>query len=175
MPKYCNGIDGYLSRFKVKPGKALIVGSHTHDTKEPRQRLYEDAIGLDIQSGPGVDIVHDLETHLDMTFSHVDCCSVLEHCKRPWLVAENIERCLEEGGTLLVAVPFAWRIHAYPSDYWRMSVDALPILFPNIQWVNRCYVSGSEIKRLPPKIINGELCGTQRTETFGFGIRVPSH
>jgi len=36
-------------------------------------------------------------------------------------MGESITALLEEAGTLFVSVPFAWHIHAYPSDYWRFT------------------------------------------------------
>lgn len=57
-----------------------------------------------------------------------------------------------EGATILVCVPFVWRVHAYPNDYWRMTSEALKILFQNVQWQMTCYlVDGKEYKLVPRK------------------------
>lgn len=171
MPRFCSSVDEYLGWFSVAQGKSLVVGSNTYGVKEPRQRLYPDAVGVDINQGPGVDFIHDMEKPLNERFAHVDCCSMLEHSQRPWLVAKNLEDCLIDGGTILLLVPFAWRIHAYPSDYWRMTIDAFPILFPNIDWVDRCYLSNGRLRKIPPKLEFENAKGLERTEAVGFGVK----
>ena len=85
-----------------------------------------------MQEGEGVDLVLDLEESLPEglgTFAHVECMSVLEHSKRPWLLAANPEQLMEPGATIFVSVPFIWRFHGYPSDYFRLTPEALPVLF----------------------------------------------
>lgn len=94
-----------------------------------------------MEDGPGVDLVHDMEYPLDRKFNSIICCSVLEHCQRPWRMAKNIEDSLESGGCLFVSAPFVWRFHSYPSDYWRLSKEAYPILFPNVEWVALKYAT----------------------------------
>lgn len=172
-----NGIDGYLARFRVS-GRALVVGSKQHKGKADRRKLYGTALGLDMEPGDGVDIVHDLEKPLPDTFGlfdHVDCVSVLEHVKRPWLLCANIERVMADDATILISVPFVWRVHAYPSDYWRMTVDALPILFPGITWKSRDYLAGSKIVRAPSGTTINDQTYMQKTEVMAFGIRHTNH
>lgn len=118
-------------------GPVLIVGSKLNPGRTDRRTLYPDAMGLDMQPGEGVDIVHDLEAPMlrhVAAFAHVECFSVLEHCRRPWLVARNIEFAMQPGGTLYLSVPFVWRWHGYPSDYFRFTADGVRQLFPGIQW-----------------------------------------
>ena len=95
-----------------------------------------------MQPGPGVDRVLDLEEPLPADFgpfAHVECMSVLEHSRRPWLLAANIERVLEPGGTLFVTVPFVWRVHGYPDDYWRFTTSGVRELFPRVTWTAEAY------------------------------------
>ena len=116
----------------------LEVGSriiNERKTGNPRQFFKEHKyFGIDLEDGEGVDMVHDMEMPLRRKFRSVVCCSVLEHCEHPWVLARNIESCLESGGTLFVSAPFVWRYHGYPSDYWRFSAEAFRILFPRIEW-----------------------------------------
>jgi SAM-dependent methyltransferase len=101
-----------FERLYVKPvdGKTLIVGSRVYRDKEDRRKRYADVVGMDMQEGEGVDIVQDLEESLHVgqlrSFAHVECMSVLEHSRRPWLLAANIERMLRPGGSIYVTVPF---------------------------------------------------------------------
>jgi SAM-dependent methyltransferase len=173
MPRL-TGFELFCSRHEPMGGRALVVGSKVYDDKFDRRTLYADAFGVDLFEGKGVDLVHDLERPLPDSvgqFTHVDCCSVLEHVQRPWRMAENIEAALVEGGTLLISVPFVWRVHGYPDDYWRMSPSALGILFPNIQWKDRRYVVGEKLMKRVPGQFDGETRWMARAETVAFGVK----
>lgn len=130
-----------------------MVGSKCYNGKADRRALYSDAFGVDLFPGEGVDLVHDMEKPLPKEcgrFDHVDCVSVLEHVKRPWVMAANIEKAMVSGATILVCVPFTWRVHGYPSDFWRMTTEALLVIFPGIDWIERRYMVGSDIRRVVP-------------------------
>lgn len=87
-------------------------------------------IGCDLDRGPGVDRVENLE------FSHfapdsvgtVVCLETLEHVRRPWDAAREIFRILKPGGTTLISIPFNFAIHCFPDDYWRMTASGLAAL-----------------------------------------------
>lgn len=121
----------------ARKGRTLIVGSHVYEGREDDRARYKNAVGVDMIPGPGVDVVHDMEEPLPAglgTFAHIECFSVLEHSRRPWLLAANIERLLESGGTLWVTVPWMWRRHGYPSDYFRFTTEGIKAIFHGIQW-----------------------------------------
>lgn len=158
--------------FTPKAGRTLIVGSRQYNDKIDRRSLYQDAFGVDMRAGPGVDLVHDLELPLPDVygkFDHVDCASVLEHVKRPWLLCANIEAVLSPGATVFVTAPFVWRVHGYPSDYWRMTTEALPILFPHVEWSERHYESGKAKRDMAPSIVHKNCRYFQKTEVIAFG------
>lgn len=161
----------------VRPtqGRALIVGSRIYADKPDRRLWHRDAIGVDMSEGPGVDRVLDLEDAppADLgTFNHIECISVLEHSRRPWLLAANIERLLEPGGTLHVQAPFVWRVHAYPADLWRFTIDGVRALFPNIEWGQMAYAHERvEPKNKIPSLSRSGRVYFQRTEVCGFGVR----
>ena len=169
-----------LERFEtefVKPreGRTLIVGSQVYRDKEDRRKRYSDVVGVDMLEGPGVDMVLDLEEELPDgigTFAHVECMSVLEHSRRPWLLAANLERLMEPGATIFVSVPFIWRIHAYPSDYWRMTPEAVKSIFPNVEWQS-LMLAGHELteSKRAQRTMVGDHPYLARTETVGFGVR----
>lgn len=161
---------------RPNPGRTLIVGSRVYADKDDRRKLYEDAVGVDMLEGSGVDIVADMEGDIGMPggelglFDHVECMSVLEHSKRPWLIAANIERLMKPGATIFVTIPFCWRVHGYPSDYWRMTPEAFKVIFPSVEWEHLMFASAT--LKLGPKFETIKLAGHPyfaRTETVGFG------
>ena len=56
---------------------------------------------------------------------------VLEHVVDPQRFLLNCQRCLKNGGTLFLTVPFSARYHYIPHDYWRFTYSALKFLFEN--------------------------------------------
>lgn len=168
----------FEARF-VRPaqGRTLIVGSKLYEGREDRRRLYEDAVGIDMLPGDGVDMVIDLEEPLPRRlgkFAHVECMSVLEHSRRPWKLAANLVRLMHHGGTIHISAPFVWRVHQFPHDYWRFTKDGIRALFPGISWHALAYAH-EELKMndLVPGIdlIGGDGAHPYfpRTEVLGWG------
>lgn len=167
-------LEKFLWKQRIDPERTLVVGSKRYDDKPDRRAIYRNSLGVDMLPGDGVDVVHDLEQPLPSaygTFDHIDCVSVLEHVRRPWKMAESLEQCLTEGGTLLVCVPFVWRVHAYPSDYWRMTAEALPVLFPNVEWRQRKYLTEARLRKLTPTREGGNGPWLARSELIAFGVK----
>jgi len=123
-----------------------------------------------MQFGPGVDVVHDIEVPIDSwegSIDHVMCCSVLEHVRRPWLAAENVQRWMRPGATIQISVPFVWRVHGYPNDYWRFTVEGIKVLFPEVEWeVCKLHYGGKFHE--PPKVRAVDKM-FPRTEVHMFG------
>lgn len=162
----------FMRSHEPREGRTLVIGSHIYESSPDRRSYYDNAVGLDMLDGPGVGIVHDLEEPLPSKwgkFDHVDLCSVLEHVRKPWLLAANVEALMAPGATLLVSVPFVWRVHAYPSDFWRMTPEALDVLFPGITWKEKCFVVGSRLRRRVKGVNWGEHKYMERAETVAFG------
>lgn len=123
----------------------LEVGARDHGSTQDLRGLFGSRgafVGADIEDGPGVDRVLDLTLpfpEIDAAiegrrFGGIFCLSVLEHCKRPFDMAENLTRLLAPEGAICVGVPFAWRFHAYPSDYWRFTHEGVKQLFPELHF-----------------------------------------
>lgn len=158
---------------RPNPGRTLIVGSQVYRDKEDRRGRYPDVLGIDMLAGPGVDRVLDLEEDLPNDlglFDHVECMSVLEHSRRPWLLAANLERLMAPGATIFVSVPFVWRIHGYPNDYWRLTPEGVRALFPSIEWESLMLAS-HDLTPGPKFAVlkQGGHPYMARTETCGFG------
>jgi len=158
-----------------RKGRTLVVGSFVTDGKADRRTLYAEVLGVDMRPGPGVDLVLDLEEKLPAglgDFDHIECLSVLEHSRRPWALARNLERLMKPGATLFLLVPFVWRYHDYPGDLWRFTHEGVRELFPGIRWERLMYASD---KLRPDHYLRAtEENGYSylpKTEVAGFGVR----
>ena len=56
---------------------------------------------------------------VDDSFDYVICLNTLEHIYDARGVVDEILRVLKPGGTAYVSVPFMFRIHAHPDDFFR--------------------------------------------------------
>lgn len=158
---------------RPRSGRTLVAGSYIVRDKEDRRLRFAQAVGVDMREGPGVDVVADLEEADLGKFAHIDCASVLEHVAHPWLFARNIERMMERGATIHVEVPFNWRAHAYPDDYFRMSTSALRVLFEEVDWKHLYYATYKGLiqkPKLPWTVYDGHRFYA-RSVTCGFGVR----
>jgi SAM-dependent methyltransferase len=125
-------------------GPVIEIGSKDYGSTEDFRELYRgEYVGVDLEAGKGVDIVADLSAGLgDLRENHFAlaiCCSVLEHTPKPWVMAENLTRLLRPGGWVYISVPWVWRYHAYPDDYFRFSPRAVQSIFPAIHWSHATY------------------------------------
>ena len=105
-------------------------------------------VGVDISAGTNVDIVLDFsESNIcdsrgwESKFDLAICCSMLEHTFTPWKVADNITKAVKPGGHAYISVPFVWRFHGYPSDYWRFSPECVKALFSEFEVVEMMYAT----------------------------------
>lgn len=156
---------------KPKKGRTLIVGSYITEGKQDRRKYHAEAIGVDLRPGPGVDLVLDLEQPQEIgKFAHIECTSVLEHAKRPWRMAANIEAMMEQGSTLYLSVPFVWRVHNFPNDYWRFTIEGVKLLFPSIVWHTLKLINESGKDRLP-SIRYSEVLYFAKCIVSGFGVK----
>ena len=128
-------------------GPVLEIGSKDYGSTSSFRDFYagSEYVGLDMSEGKGVDVVADLtrsvgplpENHFDLGI----CCSVLEHVEKPWLFAANLTRLIRPGGRLYMSVPWVWRYHAYPDDYFRVSHRGVISLFEEFAWSSVFYSS----------------------------------
>ncbi len=136
----------YLEKFQpTVDGPILEVGSKDyaaidHGATMPFRKVFphNEYIGVDLEAGNGVDRTIDLVAGIgDLAENHfalVICCSVMEHVPRPWKMADNITRLVRPGGKLYISVPWVWRYHQYPDDYYRFSFRGIMELYPEFDW-----------------------------------------
>jgi SAM-dependent methyltransferase len=130
-------LDRFIAEMKAAGGTVLEIGARVVG---PYSSLYAERfapecrfIGADIHPAPGVDLVvdaHRLSRKVAPgSLSGVFSLAVMEHIAAPWVVAAEINRVLAPGGLTLHLMPQAYPAHEMPNDFWRMSDDALKILF----------------------------------------------
>lgn len=104
-------------------GQVLDVGCENSPYRGwmPRARGY---LGLDVQPGPGVDLVvapDEAWPLEDGRFDSVICTQVLEHAEHPEHTLSELRRVTRPGGRLVLTVPFIYHEHGSPHDYRRLS------------------------------------------------------
>jgi SAM-dependent methyltransferase len=83
----------------------------------------------------------------DETFDVVVSEQMLEHVRRPYAVAKELERVTKKGGCIYTATPYMFPLHPSPKDYSRWSIDGLCELFDGCE-------------RVRAGILNGPVSGT---------------
>ncbi len=54
-------------------------------------------------------------------------------------MAEHMSSLVRKGGYVFISVPWVWRYHAYPDDYFRFSPNGVKELFPEITFLDMAY------------------------------------
>lgn len=118
------GIVAEIGARQVSPGASLQASRFAPECT---------FIGIDAHAAHGVDIVADAHFLSDAlapgSIDGVFSLAVLEHVAAPWLAAAEINRVLKMGGLTYHVVPQSWPVHEMPNDFWRMTDEALRILF----------------------------------------------
>jgi 2-polyprenyl-3-methyl-5-hydroxy-6-metoxy-1,4-benzoquinol methylase len=144
-------------------GKVLDVGAGESPWREwlPSTATYE---GVDVGNAEefGMQPARDGITYYDgrtipfpdAIFDGAICIEVLEHAEDPGLLMAEIARCLRQGATLLLTVPWSARRHHIPHDYHRFTRERLQNLleasgFEQIEIVER----GTDISAIASKLV----------------------
>jgi SAM-dependent methyltransferase len=88
----------------------------------------------------------------DASFDHVLCTEVLEHAEDPAGLMAEIHRVLRPGGTLILTVPFAARVHHAPYDFNRFTRYGLAALTAPFASA-RIEARGNDIATIANKLI----------------------
>ena len=119
-----------IGNFKDKEIKVLVIGAGQ------KSRYYKEIFGKktvtsDVHLQYGVDLVFDAHNipFANETFDIVLAQQVLEHCIRPWQVAEEFERVVKKEGLIQIEVPFCFPYHSAPYDFFRYTYSGLRSLF----------------------------------------------
>jgi SAM-dependent methyltransferase len=107
-----------------------------------------DYIGIDLCSGKNVDHVMLSEYNtglLDNCASAVISGQVLEHCKNPFRLVDEIYRICKPDAYCLLVAPFIWKEHKYPVDCWRFLPDGMKELLSQSGFkVVDAYLNGND-------------------------------
>jgi ubiquinone/menaquinone biosynthesis C-methylase UbiE len=97
-------------------------------------------VGIDIEAGPGVDVVCKAEELVDQfgeaSFDTIICCETMEHV-RDWKIAiSNMKRVCREGGIIVITTRSpGFKYHAFPHDYWRYRVADMAEIFSDFDLI----------------------------------------
>lgn len=125
-------------------------------------------VGCDMRPGPGVDDVQDLAqlALADETAGTVLCVDTLEHVFEARRAVEEMIRVLAPGGVLLISAPMDFRIHNYPSDYWRLTPACIARLLAPLE---SAIVGWQGLDSFPHTVL-GVGCKAPVGRTFLSGI-----
>ena len=140
-----NWLSGLSRNMK---GPVIEIGSKRYDDSDDFHDYREifpagvRYVGVDMEEGAGVDVILDMTRDLAFLekalagerFNTCISMSTMEHVGDIFAFAKNVDHFLNPGATLAISVPFAWKIHAYPSDYWRFTPAAIRYLFPRFDF-----------------------------------------
>ncbi len=124
-------------------------------------------VGCDLRPGPGVDRVEDLArlSLPDACAQTVICVDTLEHVYDIHRAVEEMIRILAPGGVLLLSAPMDFRIHDYPSDYWRLTPACVDRLLKPLA----AQMVGSQGVESYPHTVMGIGCKAPLSATFLSG------
>ena len=144
------------------PGPVLQIGARSQviDQQAGERKTWRDRcqghgfVGADLEAGENVDAVFDICWPLEkiqaalqpaghQTFGAVICSHLLEHVKDPFAAARNIAALLAPEGRIFVQSPWVQGFHAFPDDYWRISLSGLEVLFEGFETLDAFYSGGS--------------------------------
>lgn len=135
MNRLLHGVARAMAESFDLPGPILEIGSYQVPGQESIGDLRglfpgREYIGLDMRAGPGVDLVGNVESlpRADASVGTVIAFSAFEHVRKFWVGFDQVHRVLRPDGVFLVACPFYFHVHAYPSDYWRFTPEAFDFL-----------------------------------------------
>lgn len=130
-----------LSKEEIKGKRVIEVGSYNVnggirdilESWEPKEY-----IGVDIEAGPGVDVVCNGENLVEKfgkdSFDVVISTELVEHVENWKKVFSNIKNICKPNGAIYVATrSYGFPYHAFPHDYWRYETEDIKAIFSDCE------------------------------------------
>jgi SAM-dependent methyltransferase len=133
----------YLSPEMVRCKRVLDVGSSDYNgSMRPLLEQWGCAeyVGIDMDPGPGVDIVMNADDSLkrfgNASFDIVICLEMMEHTRHWRTSLHNIKGVCKPGGLVLMTAPArGYPYHGLYADFWRYQPEDLQALFADFEEV----------------------------------------
>jgi SAM-dependent methyltransferase len=162
MNPFLHGVVRAVAETFDLPEPIVEIGALQIEGQEPIGNLRPFFLGktyhgLDCRTGPGVDIIGNVESLPlpDHSIGTVIALSTFEHVQRFWRGFDEIYRVLRPDGAVLISCPFYLHVHAFPSDYWRFTPEALDFML-------ECY---------PVRIIGSQGPARRPAHVWALGLR----
>ncbi len=146
-----------LSRGVVLPEPIYEFGARRVPGQEHRGHVRDvfrsrRFVGCDLQPGPGVDEVQDLQrlTLRDGVIGTALLFDTIEHVRKPWRAMAELERCLAPSGLVVMTSVMYFPIHAHPDDYWRFTESGFATL---LEPFDRIAVRSYGLRKLPHTVV----------------------
>lgn len=100
-----------------------------------RSHVFENCLYLEVYPSLTADLIVSPDCRYpikDNSLDGIGSFAVLEHTRKPWLVAEEIYRMLKPGGFTYIDWPFLQPLHGYPSHFFNATREGLTSLFGDV-------------------------------------------
>lgn len=122
--------SSYLAPGNLATSDSLVVDVGSFSVNGSLRQVFGDKVryvGVDVEKGPGVDVVLKDPYQLPFGDATVDCVvssSCFEHSEFFWSLFLEIVRVLKPTGLFYLCAPSAGSFHRYPVDCWRFYPDS---------------------------------------------------
>ena len=139
----------------IEVGSCDVNGSLRPLIESLRPKHY---IGIDIISGPSVDIICDVKDLLSrfgkQSFDIAISTELLEHVRDWKLAIHNIKSVCKLNGTILLTTrSYSFGYHGHPCDFWRYEIEDMKYIFQDciIEKLEKDPQKGIFIKAIKPE------------------------
>jgi 2-polyprenyl-3-methyl-5-hydroxy-6-metoxy-1,4-benzoquinol methylase len=143
-----------LSRKDIEGKRIIEIGSH--DINGTLRAFVEsrnpaEYIGVDIEKGPGVDIICDAKKIIEHfekeSFDIVIATELIEHVREWRKVISNIKNICRPNGIMLITTrSIGFQYHGFPHDFWRYESEDMKNIFSD------CTIEKLEKDQLKPGV-----------------------
>jgi SAM-dependent methyltransferase len=132
-------LNKYVPHYK---GNLYDLGCGIRSYEEFFLKFSDSYVGIDWGSSihdTKADIFADLNQPLPVESAVADtvvCLSVLEHLSEPQTLLNEAYRIMKPGATMILQVPWQWKLHEEPYDFFRYTPYGLQHLFAKAGFVN---------------------------------------